>query len=57
MRKIYALVKLAFRKIMRKHDQEKVTVEVKELDEDQVPESIRKAIEAKEKELKKEAQM
>ena len=57
MRKIYALVKLAFRKIMRKHDQEKVTVEVKELDKDQVPESIRKAIEAKEKELKKEAQM
>lgn len=57
MRKIYGLVNSLFRK-MGKHNDEKVTVEIREVKEDQVPKEIREQIEKKEKELReKEAQM
>ena len=55
MRKIYVFINSLFKKLMGKHD-EKVTVEVRELTENQVPEAIRRKIEKKEKEMK-EAQM
>ena len=57
MRKIYGLVNSLFRK-MGKHNDEKVTMEIREVKEDQVPKEIREQIEKKEKELReKEAQM
>lgn len=57
MRKIYAFINSLFKKLMGKHD-EKVTLEIREVKEDQVPKEIREQIEKKEKELReKEAQM
>ena len=57
MRKIHGLVNSLFRK-MGKHNDEKVTAEIREVNEDQVPKEIRVQIEKKEKELReKEAQM
>ena len=55
MRKIYVFINSLFKKLMGKHDK-KVTVEIRELTEDQVPAEIKRQIKEKEKEMK-EAQM
>lgn len=61
MKKIYnifnSIIK-SFIKLFKRNTDQQVTVEIKEVREDQVPKEIREQIEAKERELRKEeAQM